>query len=207
MVEPAADPLQITEDPSPGTQLRMVWPEHLLGTPPIAQLPPGYDMRTYQQGDRPRFYEIMDLAGFTGWNDEVLQPWLPRMLSPGWHMATHGASGEIVATAMALQDASEFGAQGGELGWVAGDPAHGGRGIGMAVCAAATARLIEAGYRFIHLYTEDWRLPALKTYLKLGYVPLLSELDMPERWQAICTQLHWPFTPETWPSPGRSGVP
>jgi mycothiol synthase len=198
-----ANPSEVIQDPEPSTPLRMVWPEHLLDTPPVSELPPGYGMRPYRQGDRPRFYEVMDLAGFTGWNDEVLQPWLPRMLCPGWYMAIHRGHGDIVATAMALRDVAEFGAQGGEMGWVARDPMHRGRGLGMAVCAAATARLIDAGYRFIHLYTNDWRLPALKTYLRLGYVPLLCEQDMPERWRAICTQLRWPFTPEAW----RSAVP
>ena len=68
----------------------------------------------------------------------------------------------------------------------------------MAVSAAATTRLIEEGYRHIHLYTEDWRLAALKVYLKLGYIPLLYAPDMLERWRIICTQVQWPFTPERW---------
>jgi mycothiol synthase len=65
----------------------------------------------------------------------------------------------------------------------------------MAVCAAVTARLIAAGYRDIHLYTEHWRLAALKTYLKLGYVPFLYAERMAPRWAAVCEQLGWPFTP------------
>lgn len=32
---------------------------------------------------------------------------------------------------------------------------------------------MEEGYHYIHLYTEDWRFAALKTYLKLGYIPYL----------------------------------
>jgi mycothiol synthase len=88
---------------------------------------------------------------------------------------------------------------GGELGWVGSDPAHAGQGLGMAVCAAVTARLIAAGYGNIHLYTEHWRLAALKTYLKLGYVPHLFTPELHARWQTICTQLGWPFTPNAWP--------
>ena len=186
------------DEPRSDTQLQMVWPEHLLNTPPAVQLPPGYRMRTYHQGDKPRFYRVMELAGFTGWDDEVLQPWLPRILQEGWFMAVHEESGEIVATAMALRDQSEFHTPGGELGWVAGGPAHSGCGLGTAVCSAATARMMDEGYRIVHLYTEDWRLPALKTYLKLGYVPLLSRPERPDRWRVICAQLHWPFTPEEW---------
>ena len=86
-------------------------------------------------------------------------------------MAVHEESSEIVATAMALH--SEVYPSGGELGWLACDPAHAGKGLGMVVSAAVTARFIDAGCRNIHLYTEDYRLPALKTYLRLGYIPFL----------------------------------
>ena len=68
----------------------------------------------------------------------------------------------------------------------------------MAVCAAVTARLINARYRNIHLYTEHWRLATPKAYLKLGYTPFLFTPEMPERWRPICAQLQWPFTPEVW---------
>ena len=182
------------------TQLQMVWPEHLLKTPLAVRLPPGYALRTYRRGDEPRFYEVMELAGWPGWNDEKLQPWIARMLPEGWFMAVHEGGKQIVATAMALHSHSDLHPFGGELGWLAGDPAHAGKGLGMAVSAAVTARLIDGGYRNIHLYTEHWRLPALKIYLKLGYVPFLYTPEMPERWQAICAQLQWPFTPEVWMS-------
>ncbi len=115
-------------------------------------------------------------------------------------MVVHVESDEVVATAMALQDQLEFGCLGGELGWLACDPAHRGKGLGQAVSAAVTVRLIRAGFRHIHLYTEHWRLPALKTYLKLGYVPFLYNSEMWEQWRTICEQLKWPFTPEAWKS-------
>lgn len=56
----------------------------------------------------------------------------------------------------------------------------------------------------IHLYTEDWRLPALKTYLKLGYCPYLFAPEQAARWQVICAQLRWPFTPDAWRAAHRS---
>lgn len=180
------------------TQLQMVWPEHLLNAPPAVQLPSGYALRTCRRGDEPRFYEVMELAGWPAWNEEVLRPWLSRILPEGWSMAVHGESSQIMATAMALEDGSELHPFGGELGWLAGDAAHAGKGLGMAVCAAVTARFIDAGYRDIHLYAEHWRLAALRTYLKLGYIPFLYTPEMPERWQVICGRLQWPFTPEVW---------
>jgi len=183
-----------------GTQLRMIWPEHLLDVPPLLQLPPGYLVRPYRLGDERRFFEVMELAGWPGWNEEKLRLWRGRILTEGWFMAVHQASNAIVATGMALRDRCEFGCQGGEIGWIACVPAHRDKGLGLAVSAAATSRLMEEGYRYIHLYTEDWRLAALKIYLKLGYVPFLYAPDMLKRWHTVCAQLRWPFTPERWKS-------
>jgi len=72
---------------------------------------------------------------------------------------------------------------------VAADPEHRGKGLGLAVCAQATARFIQAGYRNIYLLTDDFRLPAIKTYLKLGYEPLLFCEGMAERWESVYRQL------------------
>jgi mycothiol synthase len=185
-------------------QLQMVWPEHLRHTPPAVQLPPGYALRVYRPGDEARFYEVMALAGWPGWDAEKLKPWLPRILPGGWFLAIHEASGKMVATTMAL--CSDAYPGGGELGWLAADPAHAGQGLGRAVAGAVTARFLEAGCWPIHLYTEHYRLPALKTYLRLGYVPYLYTLEMPARWRAICDTLDWPFRLEAWTASLPSGL-
>lgn len=177
-------------------QLQMVWPARLLAAPPDVRLPPGYVLHTYRPGDAASFYTIMALAGWPGWDEEKLRPWLARVPPESWFLAAHEERGEIVATAMTLT--SEVYPDGAELGWVACHPAHTGKGLGMAVCAAVTARSIAIGYRHIHLWTEFYRLPALKIYLRLGYVPLLYTVDMPDRWRTICAHLQWPFTPEAW---------
>ena len=179
-------------------QLRMVWPSERLQQPPAIVLPEGYALRICREEDHARFFELMDLAGWPGWDAEKLRPWAARLLREGWFVAVHRASDTTVATAMALHDCAEFGAPGGELGWVAADPAHVGKRLGAAVVAAATAHMLAAGFEHIHLYTEEWRLPALRTYLQLGYLPLLDTPEAPERWRAVCEQVHWPFAPETW---------
>jgi len=182
------------------TQLQMVWPEQRFATPPTVDVPPGYTLRTYRPGDEPGFYHVMALAGWPGWDDEKLRPWIARIPPESWFMILHDATQTIVATAMGLHDHSNDHPFGGELGWVAADPAHRGQGLGRAVCAAVTARLIAAGYRNIHLYTEHWRLAAIKLYLKLGYAPFLYTPEMPKRWREICEQLGWPYIPEQWRS-------
>jgi mycothiol synthase len=180
-------------------QLQMIWPRHCLEMAPAVSVPPGYLLRTYRPGDEAEFYQVMGMAGFEGWNDEVMRPWRDKILPGGWFFIVHAPSNRIVATSMATHNPTELHPFGGELGWVASDLSHKGQGLGLAVCAAVTGRFIAAGYRNIYLKTDDWRLPAIKTYLTLGYVPLLFTPEMEGRWQTLCNQLDWPFTPEAWP--------
>ena len=184
-------------------QLHMVWPRARLATPPTPRLPVGYTLRTYQPGDEARFYAVMALAGWPGWDEAKLAPWKARILPHSWFMAIDQATDQIVATAMGLHSHEDDLPFGGELGWVASDPAHRGQGLGLVVAGAVTARLLAMGYDQLHLYTEDWRLPALKGYLRLGYVPLLDAHGVEiagaaARWQMICDQLQWPYAPEQW---------
>ena len=183
----------------PYVQLQMIWPRHRLHVPPLIELPDAYELRTYQPGYEPGFYGVMATAGFEGWNDERMKPLWAKILPDGWFLIVHRPTHEIVATAMALHNPSSQHPFGGELAWVAANDEHRGQGLGMAVCAAVTSRFLAAGYRNIYLLTDDWRWPALKTYLKLGYVPLTFAPEMQERWRSICAQLEWPFAPGDWP--------
>lgn len=188
-----------TQETPAKQQLKMLWPEHMLDSAPEVKVPNGYTLRTYQPGDEPGFYKVMDLAGFTGWDDTVLQPWLLKILPDGWFLIEHDVSGEIVATAMANHHPQELHPFAGELGWVAGHPDHKGKGLGMAVCGSAVRRLLRGSYKHLYLNTDDWRLPAITVYLRLGWVPFLYAADMEERWRVVCDQLKWPFTPAQWP--------
>ncbi len=172
-------------------QLIMTWPSEQRHMPAQPQLPPGYRLRTYQPGDEERFFEVMTLSGWTGWDEATLKPWIARIVPNSWWMVVwqpDDASLEeelIVASAMGLHDHTDWHPFGGELGWVASDPAHRGRRLGQAVCAAVTARLIQAGYQNIHLYTEDYRLSAIRTYLRLGYTPYSPLPEMAQQWHEL----------------------
>jgi mycothiol synthase len=178
----------------PNIKVQMVWPEHLFNSPPSIELLPGYRLRTYQPGDEIRFYKIMKLAGWSGWDVEKLKPWLYRILPEGWYMAIHEESDEIVSTCMATHDHTWQMPFCGEVGWTATHPAHTDQGLGTAVVSAVTVRFLEAGYRNIHLYTEVWRLGALKIYLKLGYTPFIHSSDDEDLWREIYDQLGLPLS-------------
>jgi ribosomal protein S18 acetylase RimI-like enzyme len=170
-------------------QLQMLWPERLLASPPAPNVPNGYRLRLYTDTDEAGYLAVMNKLDFGAWDAARLARARQAVLPGGFFVIEHVATGTIVATAQAGHRPSERHPEGGELGWVAADPEHAGRGLGRAVTAAATRRLIEAGYSRIYLSTEDHRLPALKVYLSLGYEPFLYTDHMAERWQAIRKQL------------------
>ena len=200
-------------------QLQMVWPASRLDAPPDARVPDGYRLRALGPADAAAHAELMRRAGFSEWTAEKLGPWLLKVLPDGLFgievkkgsgvFSRNGPAGccaektpdpffTLVATAMATHNPTEQHPFGGELGWVAADPAHGGKGLGRAVCAAVVGRFLRAGYRRIYLKTDDWRLAAIKSYLKLGFVPFLHHPEMAERWRGVCEQLSWPFVPQEW---------
>ncbi len=185
----------------PRQQLTMLWPEERLATPPVPQLPPGYTLRFFDPDrDMSAYLALMRGAGFAFFDEAFVRNMMPLVLPDGFLLAVHQPSGALAASALAVDKPAPWGAAAGELGWVGGSAEHRNKGLGLAVCAAAVARLIRAGYRCIYLLTEDFRLPALVTYLRLGFLPYLNAPDMHARWQAICQQIGWPFTPERWPS-------
>jgi predicted dehydrogenase/RimJ/RimL family protein N-acetyltransferase len=175
----------------PRRQLVMVWPEGRLASPPEPVVPAGYRLRNFEPRDEAGYIELMTRAGFPGWDSARLACVMKKIIPGGFFVVEHVASGRIAATTMATHNPREGHLYGGELGWVAGDPDHAGKGLGLATCAAVTALFLRRGYRDIYLLTDDWRLPAIKVYLKLGYEPELQAPDMPGRWQAVREKLQW----------------
>ena len=51
-------------------------------------------------------------------------------------------------------------------------------------------KMIQGENRIVYLTTDDFRLPAIVGYLKAGFVPVIYDEGMVERWQKICDQLN-----------------
>ncbi len=78
----------------------------------------------------------------------------------------------------------------GLIHMVSCDPNFRGRGLGHLLSTLAVDVLKREGMESAHLTTDDWRLAAIKTYLKAGFVPELeSEPDYKERWDNIYREL------------------
>ena len=151
--------------------LALIWPAEQAA--PEGVSPEGYAVTVGV--DREAFAAVQAAIGFAV-TDAV---WDGLSLVDG-AMAVVRCDGAPVAVACAEHRAAPW----VELGWVAVDPVHRGRGLGRVVTASVVAHLLDAGLDRITGSTQDARLHALRIYLGLGFVPV----DRPEkeaRWAAV----------------------
>jgi len=168
-------------------QLFMRWPDAVPA--PDVRLPAEYRLRAFSPADTAAYGSLMEKAGFGTWSDDRIRGTFHRTLDDGMLLVEHTPTRTVVATALANPAPADRYPHGGELGWVAADPAHAGKGLGRAVCSAVVALYLSRGYRTIYLSTDDWRLPAIAVYLAMGFVPDEFKPDMPQRWAEVRSAL------------------
>lgn len=95
--------------------------------------------------------------------------------------------GRIVATASVRYNERFPGA--GYVHWVGVDPAQRGRRLGTIVMARVMRRFVADGRTFSILETDDFRLPAIASYLGQGFIPHYTESDHEDRWSKVFEQL------------------
>jgi mycothiol synthase len=178
----------------------MVWPISRQPVTPAAVMPDGYAATPCLDRDLSVLRSVIDSDEPVG--DQAWETFRDRIVPAGAFLVVEARGGRPVATASALHNPRAtryYFPFGGEIGYVTVDPMHRGKGLGRAVVALAVARLIEAGYRHIFLGVQGWRLPAVKCYLRLGFVPLLHADELLPRWRRICEQIEWPILEADWP--------
>jgi len=62
---------------------------------------------------------------------------------------------------------------------------HRGKGLGRLVTLRTLHYFKEQGFEVAVLNTDDFRIPAIKSYLGLGFRPVAADSDHPDRWVAI----------------------
>lgn len=165
------------------SQLSMQRPS-LDDLPELPVLPPGYTLRKYREGDLKPLATLLGSAfDDAEWTDgRVREALIDHVDVPSTYLIDYG--GLAVATASAML--SPTGPEGsGTLFWVAAEGAHGGRRLGYAVSLAVLHEFVQYGCHDADLLTDDDRIPAIKTYLKLGFVPVYRDDTHPARWAEI----------------------
>ncbi len=97
---------------------------------------------------------------------------------------------EPVATAAAWF-IPDYGEDYGVIHMVGALPGYSGKKLGVTVVKAAMRKLKGEGRRFARLKTDDFRLPAVKSYLRLGFKPLIVDANQPDRWKRLYEILDW----------------
>ena len=173
-------------------QLRMIFDCATTTIPALAP-PAGFLVRALQPGDEEAYLQLRRDGGFgtSNWTRVNLDKLLAKALPGGLFLAVDAATGALAASAAAEKTDDAEHPELGCLGWVMTAEAYRGRQLGKAVSLAAMHHLARHGYQKFALKTDDWRLPAVNMYLKLGWKPWLYDDDMPARWQTLCQTLQF----------------
>ena len=167
---------------SPQLQMRRA---HLLDLPPI-QLPEGYELRAYEPQDAESAAETLTLAFGDTWTvQKVLDELVENDFVKTMFVVT--SAGRVVATASAANP-KELPAT-GYVHYVATHPDHTGKRLGYWISLATLHEFKKLGYQDAILTTDDFRLPAIRTYLRLGFSPENTDPSHTSRWAEVLRQL------------------
>jgi len=158
---------------------------------PAIPVPEGYLLRTFRDGDEAdlgRIYQASDLGSETA--EAVRERMFGDACFTPERLIVVEHEGGLVATAAAWIKPHDPGV--GYLHMVGVLPGHRGKKLGALVTVAAIRYTHQEGFAVQRLETDDWRVPAVKLYLDLGYYPLSLDDTHPGRWQALAEQLNRP---------------
>ena len=147
-------------------------------------------MRTFRPGDEDAWVALLRTGEFAAWDRVRLDLMLkhPHVRAPTEGIFFATLDDRPVGTASTYLHPID-GRIEPELGWVVVEPDRRGHGLGMLVCRAVLQYVAQLGYDHAYLLTDDFRLPAIKTYLRLGFEPVSVDPGHPARWDAIYQQL------------------
>ncbi|MGZ7445083.1 GNAT family N-acetyltransferase [Paenibacillus sp. TH7-28] len=166
-------------------------------------LPPGFHLRSYEAGDDAAWESLIRRA--FGWERSFQREIAGHDCFKPERVLFICDGSAPVATACAWYE-PEWGADSGYLHMVAVDPGYAGMGLGYAASLAALRQMNADGRRQAVLETDDFRLPAIVTYFKLGFLPEVREEALKQRWKQVCQTLKYPFV-QAETRPGNPAIP
>jgi mycothiol synthase len=167
-------------------QLKMIRPN--LDDLPEVEIPEGYELRTYRPGDEAAWAEIISTGLGTATADDCREKLTskPQFLPFGLFFATF--DGKPVGSACAWRESEDEWLK-GYVHMVCVLPEHRGKHLGYWLTLAVLRFFRDQGFREAFLDTNDWRLPAIKSYLNLGFEPHYFDDSHRKRWQKVFEEL------------------
>jgi mycothiol synthase len=162
----------------------------LTSLPPLWAPPDGYSLRTAGAGDADGIAAVMASAFGPEWTAErVRQALLDAPDVKETYIVLQ--ADRPVATASARLVPERYPGS-GYLHWVGSHQEHRGRRLGALVSLAALHYFREAGCRDAVLETDPPRLAAIRTYLRLGFVPEPVDPAHETLWREILAAIDRP---------------
>ena len=160
---------------------------------PALELPSGYGMRTYREGDEVHWARIISdsFGGRKRTAEDTRNEITGRdvFIPEGFYFATH--QDNPVGTACAWRESVDE-QDVGYVHMVGVVAEHTGHKLGKWVSLAVLTYFRDNGFKCSMLDTDDFRIPAVKTYLNLGFIPVYVEEGQIERWEQLFEKLGLP---------------
>jgi len=165
---------------------------HMRGIP-RGGVPRGYYARRYRRVDAAAWIEIIGRTICEYTEERFLNELRngPYFDAKRLFFIVHRRTGKPVATACAGW-AKPGDCHHGYVHFLGVLPEHQGKGLGRAIMLIVLRSFARRGVRDAILQTDDFRLPALKIYLELGFIPRYMDGDRRDRWTAVFEQLGVP---------------
>ena len=147
---------------------------------PDYPVPDGYRIRYYKPGDEEDFARIWNTSGLKGWDGASVKTFFNDYgTDPKVHkrrcIFAETLDGKVVGTVTAWHTRYK-GKRWGMVHWFAVDPAHGRKGLGKSLMSECLRCMKKVGHRRAMVGTQTVRLPAIKTYVAVGFIPELPEM-------------------------------
>lgn len=158
---------------------------------PVIPLPEGYVLRTFREGDEVGIARVYAESMLGNETPEAVRKTImehPCYTPQRVFVVEH--AGTLAGTAAAWIANGNPGV--GYLHMVGTLPEHRGRRLGSILTIAAIEYSRNEGFTRQQLATDEWREPALRMYLDLGYDPLITDDTHPARWEALVEKLGRP---------------
>lgn len=155
-------------------------------------LPEGYHMRHYEKGDGVGWCRCcfggslsVDEISESAFENKMLKD---KMVNPENIFFLVSPSGDIAGTATYQYTGDE---DTGSLHMVSIEKSYQGKGLAFPLVLYAVQKMVGDGKKKITLTTDDWRIPAIKTYLRAGFAPVVKpgDAEMESRWANVMAQI------------------
>lgn len=159
---------------------------HLGDRPTEMSLPAGYTLRPYDAAtDRPSLIATLADSFQEHWDEARLDRELTA--TPDVHVVYVIAHGDRVVGTAASRFVPERYPDAGYVHWVGVATDHLRHGLASALLARVLQDFADRGYPSAVLETDDFRIPAIRAYLRFGFLPVYAvrDEDHRERWAQV----------------------